>query len=158
VVYYVGRGMSLKAPGTETDEPKDKALVFDDGIISDDTFADHLIENKHPACQIVLITDACFTGSVWDIQNDGTVKGRPFPPNIVALTGRVDFLNPKSQTISRTDQGVVTYQLAKTLKADEELTPNQIAEKLAEVLVQHAQTFTVAATTPELLDQPLFRA
>jgi hypothetical protein len=59
--------------------------------------------------------------------------------------------------VERTDQGIVTLNLAKMLKAEPELSPNEIAEKMRIALKESGQTFTAASTSPELLTQPLFQ-
>jgi hypothetical protein len=156
LLYYVGRGMSLRAPGAETSEPRDQAFVFDDGILADDDLATHLVTHKNAASQLILITDACFSGTIWDIE-DGCVKGKQFPPNIISLSARVNLASGKCQTIERTDQGVVTLNLAKIVQAEPELSPKEIADKMQDALRESGQTFTAVSTSPELLTQPLFQ-
>jgi hypothetical protein len=155
VLYYVGRGMTLRTPDSTSSDPRDKALVFDDGTVADDDLCDHLLENRNPSCEVVLITDACFEGTIWDIR-DGCVKGRRLPPGIVSLSACVDFNVSKAHQVEKLEQGMVTYNLAKVLKAEPELTPNEICEKMRVILRPYAQTFTVATTTPTLLIEPLF--
>jgi hypothetical protein len=155
VFYYVGRGTTLRTPDSTSSDPRDQALVFDDGVVSDDELCTHLIENRNPTCEVILITDACFEGTIWDIR-DGCVKGRRLPGGIISLSARVDFDVPKAHQVEKLEQGMVTYNLAKVLKADPELTPNEIVDKMCVILRPYAQVFTVVTTTPTLLIEPLF--
>jgi hypothetical protein len=155
VFYYVGRGTTLRTPNANSTDPRDQSLVFDDGIVSDDDLCTHLLENRNPSSEIILITDACFEGTIWDIRN-GYVKGRRLPPNIIALSASVDFNVSKAHQVEKLEQGMVTYNLAKILKVEPELTPNEIVERMKPILRTYAQTFTVATTTPTLLIEPLF--
>lgn len=155
VVYYVGHGTSVKdVSGDETDGT-DEAFVFDDGTISDDTLIDHLIDCKHPDSKLILVTDACHSGTIWDIQG-GNVKGRQLPPGIMSVSAANDKQTAKQTVINKQDQGIFTYNLTKILKSSPELSPNELATKMKSALRKYGQTFTVGTTSPEMLTEPLF--
>jgi hypothetical protein len=56
--------------------------------------------------------------------------------------------------VEKLEQWMVTYNLGKIVKAEPELTPNEICKGMKGILRPYAHTFTVATTT--LLIEPLF--
>jgi hypothetical protein len=145
VIFSVGHGVT------------DAAFVFQDGSISGDDFAKHITDNKVPECRVVLISDSCSPGSIWDLQ--GTEWS--LPPGVVALSATTATGNI-SQTVAtaqfdRLEQGVFTFNLTKLIKAEPEITPNELTAKMSAVLRLHRQTFVLGATSQDLLEQPLLR-
>jgi hypothetical protein len=122
--------------------------VFDD-LIS------HLCTSKNPNNTIVLVTDACHSGSIWDIQA-GSVRGRTLPPGILSVSAASDAQTAKQTMINKKDQGIFTYNLSKLLTAEPNLTPTQIGTKIKAELRKYQQNYTVGTTSPELLSLPLF--
>jgi hypothetical protein len=155
VFYYVGHGTNVKDLDGDEGDGQDEAFVFDDGIVIDDDLISHLCTNKNPSNAIVLVTDACHSGSIWDIQA-GSVKGRTLPPRIMSLSAATDAQTAKQTMINRKDQGIFTYQLTRLLTAEPNLTPTQIGVKIKTELKKYQQNFTVGTTSDELLSQPLF--
>jgi uncharacterized caspase-like protein len=155
VFYYVGHGTSVRDVSGDEADGYDEAFVFEDGNIVDDDLIEHLIDNKNKDCRLILVTDACHSGTIWDIQG-GNVKGRELPANIISISAAADAQTAKQTTIDRLDQGVFTYNLAKTLKAQPALSPQELQEKMRTILKKYAQTFTVGTTTNTLLREPLF--
>jgi hypothetical protein len=72
VVDYVGHGTNMRDVDGDKADGQDEAFVFDNNLIS------HLSINKSPSNAIVPVTDACHSGSVWDIQT-GSVKATGCP-------------------------------------------------------------------------------
>lgn len=155
VFFYVGHGTNVTDTDGDEADKKDEALVFEDGNIPDDVLIDHLISQKNPANKLTLVTDACHSGSIWDIQS-GNANGRKLPERIISVSAATDAQTAKQTTINRQDQGVFTYNLAKKLKTNPESTPNQLKTALKKELRKYGQTFSVASTTKEFLTQPLF--
>lgn len=155
VVYYVGHGTSVSDTDGDEGDKKDEAFVFDDGVIVDDVLIDHLIEHKNPSSKLILVTDACHSGTIWDIQA-GSVHGRQLPENIMSLSAANDAQTAKQTMINRQEQGIFTHNLTKILKESPELSPNELASKMRSALRKYGQTFTVGTTTESLLDEPLF--
>ena len=155
VVYYVGHGTSVVDRDGDESDGMDEAMVFDDGTVIDDVLVNHLCEHKHPDSKLILVTDACHSGTIWDIHN-GSVNGRNLPENVISISAANDKQTAKQTVIDRQEQGIFTYNISKLLKADPELSPNQLATKMKTILRKYSQTFTVGTTTEALLTEPLF--
>lgn len=155
IVYYVGHGTTVRDENGDEDDGYDEAFVFDDGVIVDDVLVEHLIDCKHPDSKLILVTDACHSGSIWDIQG-GSVHGRELPKRIMSLSAANDKQTAKQTMIDREEQGIFTHNLTKLLKAEPTLSPNQLGPKLRTALRKYGQSYTVGTTSPELLDEPLF--
>jgi hypothetical protein len=155
IIYYVGHGTGvIDTTGDESDH-QDEAFVFDDGVIIDDELISHLAENKHPASKVILVTDACHSGTIWDIQSK-TAKGKKLPPSIISISAATDAQTAKQTTLNQKDQGIFTFNLAKTLTANPWLTPTELRGKMKAILKKYSQSFTVGTTSATLLNQPLF--
>jgi hypothetical protein len=148
VIYYVGQGTKVRTEGEE-------AFVFDDGPVMEEEFIAHLKKNKNPTSKIVLATDACHSGSVWDLQ-PGSKKAKALPPGLITLSVVSDVQPPKQTMVAGVEQGAFTYNLTKTLQLEPLVTPGEISGKLRPVLKKYAQTFSVGTTTPALLSRPIF--
>lgn len=155
VVYYVGHGTSVADTDGDEADKTDEAFVFDDGVIVDDVLIDHLIEHKNPASKLILVTDACHSGTIWDIQG-GSVHGRQLPERIMSISAANDKQTAKQTMINRQEQGIFTHNLTKVLKENPEFSPNELSSKMRSVLRKYGQSFTVGTTSPELLEEPLF--
>jgi hypothetical protein len=153
VLFYVGQGSGAIAE--DGSESTAEAFVFDDGPVYEDDLITHLTENKNPANQVILVTDACSSGTIWDIQ-DGTVKGRPLPPGVLSISAASDEPSARQITIGRTEHGVFTYNLVKALKENPEITPVELTERMRGVIRSRGQNFSAGATARELLAKPTF--
>jgi hypothetical protein len=155
VFYYVGHGTNVRDLDGDEADGQDEAFVFDDGVVIDDDLISHLCTNKNPSNAIVLVTDACHSGSIWDIQA-GSVNGRTLPSGIISVSAATDAQTAKQTMINRKDQGIFTYNLTKLIAAEPNLTPTQIGNKIKVELKKYQQNFTVGTTSVEFLSQPLF--
>jgi hypothetical protein len=76
---------------------------------------------------------------------------------VISISACNDPTIAKKAVNDRLDQGIFTYNLTKILKAEQELTPNELAPKMKAILRNYAQAFIVGTTTESLLTQPLFQ-
>lgn len=153
-VFYVGHGTSVRDVHGDEQDGMDEALVFVDGNVIDDVLIDNVIEYKNETNKVVFISDCCHSGTIWDLQA-GNIKGRQLPPGLMSVSAANDRQTAKQTMVGRTEQGMFTYNLMKTLKADHDMTANECKKRLATALRRYAQTVTLGATTPELLNEPL---
>jgi hypothetical protein len=153
LIFYVGRGVTTPDVESEDTGNSDPGFIFDDGVIRSGEVAAHLSDYKSPDCHVLLVTDACQPGTIWDI------KGREevLPPNIISIAAATGVERAKSAKLSHLDGGVFTFHFTSLLKGDPELTPNQIAAGLSQLLKPHGQVLLLGSTSPSLLDQPIFR-
>jgi hypothetical protein len=154
VVFYVGHAMATS--DFEPGELQDKAFIFDDGAILDDEVVTHLIDNKNSSSEVILITDACLPGSIWDIQ-DGVVKGRELPPGVMSISAVSDGPSAKQRAVQPLEQSVFTSSLVKLLESEAalELTPEGLARELKPVLAKYSQTLSIGTSTQSLLSRSL---
>ena len=155
VLYYVGHGTSVTDTDGDENDRKDEAFVFDDGVIADDVLIDHLIDCKNPNNKLVLVTDACHSGTIWDIQA-GSVHGRQLPDNIMSISAANDAQTAKQTMINSQEQGIFTYHLTKTLKKNPSMTPRELQASMKSALRKYQQSFSIGTTNEALLDEPLF--
>lgn len=155
VVYYVGHGTNVRDRNGDEADGYDEAMVFDDGTIIDDVLVDHLIQYKKDSTELTLVTDACHSGSIWDLQS-GTVCGRTLPPNVLSISAANDQQTAKQTMIDRMEQGVFTSNMCKIMKTKPLITPNELKTEMAKVLRKYCQTVTLGTTSPEMLNLPVF--
>jgi hypothetical protein len=149
ILYYVGYGAGI----TEIDEGGE-AFVFDDGSIVEDELITHLKENKQPQSEVILITDACHSGTIWDIQG-GAVHGQALPTGVVSISATTNARAPEESRKAGLNQGVFTANLVKTLRSEPLITPSELHGKLRAVLRKYGQVFAVGATTQARMNKPL---
>jgi hypothetical protein len=153
VLFYAGHGHGVLEELDETYNP-DHAFVFADGVIREDEFIEHLIANKNPTSEIILIADACIAGTIWDIQN-GSVKDRQLPAGVVSISTTGDPLAVKPVS-DRQQNGIFTRTFTQALKAAPELTLNELAAKMKPVIRGIGRNFVIGTTSQALLAQPIF--
>lgn len=154
-VFYVGHGTSVVDTNGDEDDGYDEAMVFTDGNIVDDELAEYLSKYKNPSNKTILISDCCHSGSIWDIQS-GNVLGRKLPPGIISIAAANDKQTAKQTWAERREQGMFTYHLMRELKSDPNMNAVECKKKLTPTLRRYAQTVTIAATSANLLTEPVF--
>ena len=152
--YYVGHGSHTADTSGDEADGQDEALFFEDGLLVDDILVDSLMDNKDPASKVTLVSDACHSGTVWDIQG-GNVKGRRLPPNIISISAASDKQTAKQTVVDREEQGIFTHQMKKIVKLNPKVTPGEIRSQMQNQLKKFQQTMNIGTTTNELIDQPL---
>ncbi|EAY08786.1 Clan CD, family C14, metacaspase-like cysteine peptidase [Trichomonas vaginalis G3] len=153
--FYVGHGTNVADANGDEDDGQDEALVFVDGNIVDDDLLASLEANKNPDNKLILISDCCHSGTVWDLQSKN-INGRKIPAGVVSVSAANDKQTAKQTVADRVEQGMFTYNLMKALKTEPNMSALECKKRLATALRRYAQTVTIASTTPELLNEPLF--
>ena len=156
VVYYVGHGTTVTDTNGDEDDNTDEAFVFDDGTMVDDILVEHLIKNKNESSRVTLVTDACHSGSIWDIQG-GNVLGRVIPENVISISAANDKQTAKQAYINRKEQGIFTMNLSSILKKKPEITGSQLPSELRPSLKKYSQTCVVAGSDKHITEIPIFK-
>ena len=154
-IFFTGHGASVKDKNGDESDGFDEAMVFDKGYIVDDDLAKILRENANGKTRIILLTDCCHSGSIWDIQSCKKL-GIKMPPNIISLSAAKDSQTAKQTTIGKKSQGIFTYFFWKFVNEDPKITPKQLEGKINPSIKNFNQCFVIAATSDEMENKPIF--
>ena len=67
VIFYAGHGASIHDSNGDEKDGRDECFCFSDGYLVDDEFC-NIINNNLQAKQLICITDACHSGTIYDIE------------------------------------------------------------------------------------------
>jgi hypothetical protein len=159
--YYVGHGTQVPSSNGDEADQMDEAYYFEDGVVIDDVLLDHLIKNKNKQSTVILISDCCHSGSIWDL----TDYAKDPPPRVISIAAAQDSQTSKQivvdkevlNVVSRVEAGVFTSGMFGALKANIRLTPLELKAKLDSQLKKYQQNVTVETTSPEMLEESLFQ-
>ena len=154
VVYYIGHGLNVKDKDGDEADGKDEAMYFTDGVLVDDTLVQQL-KLKQDDSTLILVTDACHSGSIWDIQG-GNKPGRTIPPNVISISAASDAQTAKQTVFEKVEQGCFSYFLRKALRANHRSTPLEIRSFMRPNLRRYQQDIQIAVTSEEILNRQLF--
>jgi hypothetical protein len=154
IVYYVGQGTTQQDLDRTIPRTADDAFSFDDAAVEDIEFLDSLTIAKNPSNRVTLITDTCRPDTAWNITST-EMKGRNLPPGILTLSAQPTAATSKQMMARCQSQGIFTFNLTKQLKANPKITPEELAAKMAEPMAEFAQVFTVGATSPDSITEPI---
>lgn len=154
LVYYTGHGASVKDDDGDEADGMDEALVFDDkGFVRDDELLTCAQDRKtNDDLHVVLLSDCCHSGSIWDLQSE---KRKNLPPNMISLSAARDSQTAKQTSIGGADQGIFTHYFLKFLAAEPEITAKDMRGKINGFISKYDQHFTVHATRPKLVNEPI---
>ena len=150
LVYYTGHGSSSADKNSDEDDGQDEYFVFDDAFVVDDILVQSLIDNKTTNAKVVLLTDCCHSGSIWDIQN-GSVNGKKIPSNIISISAAQDSQTAKQTSLNGNEQGVFTFYFYKYLSTKPTASPQEMKEDLSQYFQKFEMTYVVASTTQSYL-------
>lgn len=156
LLYYVGHGTNIKDLDGDEDDGFDEAFFFVDGPVVDDVLLKHLCEKKNESSVLTLFTDACHSGSIWDIQG-GNTKGRTLPKNVISISAASDKQTAKQTVVEKLEQGMFSYNLRKLLRTVPDANPFVVKKGMKSVLEKFGQTCNIALTSRELLEMPIMK-
>jgi hypothetical protein len=158
-VYYSGHGSQVADRNHDEADGKDEVMVFDQGFIVDDDLAAALKKNCNGRCKVVLISDCCRSGTIWDIPEDVSKAERAFPPNIISLSASRDSQTSKQASglgNVRAAQGLFTFHFFRIIRQNPRITAAQVVPLVNQELKSFQQTCTVLPTRREMMNQPIF--
>jgi hypothetical protein len=158
--YYVGHGTQVPSKNNDESDGMDEAYYFEDGVLIDDVLLDHLVKSKNPNSSVILISDCCHSGSIWDL----TDFQRDLPPRVISISAAQDTQTSKQivvskevlHIVSKVEAGVFTSGMFDALKANAALSPVELKAKLDAQLRKYQQTVTLETTSSEMLNESLF--
>ena len=154
-VFYTGHGASLPDKSGDESDGLDEVLVFDTGYIVDDILLESLANNANRKSKILLLSDCCHSGSIWDIQS-AKRQHIKLPENIVSISAAKDSQTAKQTTIGQKSQGIFTYYFWSIVNANPNITVKDMQDKINPSLNRFNQHYTYACTSPSLADEPIF--
>lgn len=154
-IFYTGHGCSLKDTTGEESDGYDEVMLFDNGYVKDDELCEYLIKYAHGQ-RIVLLTDCCHSGSIWDIQSGLQHSKSDMKPNIISLSSAKDDQTAKQTKVKAMDQGIFTYYFWELMNDNEAITIKEMETKINPLIGYFKQHFTVATTSPEMLNEEIF--
>jgi hypothetical protein len=154
-VFYTGHGANIRDRDGDEDDGFDEAMVFDEGYIVDDKLLDALSENANGTTRVLLLSDCCHSGSIWDLQS-AIEKGKKLPANLLSISAAADSQTAKQTTVNKMSQGIFSFYLWKALNSKQKSTPNDLTSSVSPNLTRFNQKVVAASSTPAMLDQPLF--
>nr|AFZ78842.1 clan CD family C14 metacaspase-like cysteine peptidase [Coptotermes formosanus] len=146
MTYYTGHGTQVTDTSGDEADGLDEAYVFEDRFLIDDDLEKALDAcKKNNSVKVVLLSDCCHSGSIWDLKEGKTV------PNVLALSASKDTQTAKQTQLDAKEQGVFTFCLLKAIEQEPNCSPNRLREIIQPTLDRFEQGYTSSASTSSLL-------
>ena len=158
-IFYTGHGCSVRDKTGDESDGYDEVMLFDSGYVLDDVLADYLVRYaKGGEQRIVLLSDCCHSGSIWDIQSilNKSKAGNKIPSHIVSISAAQDNQTAKQTKVDSKDQGIFTYFFWDIWQDKQDITFKDMEKQINPKIGKFTQLFTVATTTPSMLEGPIF--
>jgi hypothetical protein len=155
-VYFTGHGGQVKDLDGDESDGFDEAMVFDTGHVLDDDLAVLVRDHLNGKTRVLLLTDCCHSGSIWDLQSTQK-RGWSMPANVISLSGCADEQTAKQMKVDARDQGLFTHLFWKYCNADPNASPKSLNALINAGMKSYGQRFVVCTTTESMLTKPLFR-
>ena len=160
-IFYTGHGCSIKDKNSEESDGTDEVMLFDNGYVVDDELASYLANYAHGQ-RIILLSDCCHSGSMWDIQSMLSAK-KQVASNIMSISAAKDDQTAKQTKVNAKDQGIFTYYFWEIWENQNDITVKDMESKINPNISYFKQHFTFAETGPDassaqssMKDQPIF--
>lgn len=152
-IFYAGHATTIKE--SDENDANVESMVFDNGTVSDNQFFSCISDNANGKTRILLITDCCHAGILWNIPQ-ASKNSIKLPQNIISLYSTKITETAKNSAIGKKSQGIFTYFFWKELNEKRQATVNQIVSDINTNLKNYNEVLTHSETTSNLVDKPLF--
>lgn len=140
-VYYIGHGVTIADKNGDEDDGMDECLYFPDGTIVDDALCETVNQYKSATNRLILISDCCHSGTIYDITNRD---------DVVTMSAAADNETAKQDWIEHRGQGVFTYYLWKYYNKD--ISLRQLEKDMNKNLKRYKQSFVTNRIDKKLRD------
>lgn len=154
-IFYTGHGSYVRDRSGDESDGYDEVMLFDNGYIIDDELANYLCRYAHGQ-RIVLLSDCCHSGSMWDIQSMIQGKSCNIKPNIISISAAKDSQTAKQTKIKSKDQGIFTFYFWQIWEQKVKISAKDMERKINPSISRFSQHFTFASTTENLPNEPIF--
>ena len=153
-IFYTGHGCSIRDKNGDESDGYDEVLLFDNGYVVDDELADYLVKYAHGQ-RIVLLSDCCHSGSMWDIQSMMKAKTE-VSPNIISISSAKDDQTAKQTKVEAKDQGIFSYYFWELMEDNPNISTKEMEAKINPLIGRFKQHFAYATTSPGMENEPMF--
>lgn len=155
-IFYSGRCTKLGANRNGKIEGYNNAMVFEQGYFIDPEMGSILSENAKGNLTIVLISDCCKGGTIWDL--DAIKKDYSnLPTNIVSISAvEISEITLQGTSLKKNTDGIFTYFFWEITNT----TPNIALDKLEERINPKMERFNLklvyGMSANDLYEKPIF--
>lgn len=128
-------------------------IEFKDGTLSNDSIGDIISKNCNNKVHVILVSDCCSSGSVFDIEVN-IQKFKSSNLNIVSLS--VDKNTSPESKEGKETQGLFTFYLCKYISIIPNITPNRLIELINPSLKRFKEVCSFQVTDNELADYQIY--
>lgn len=153
-IFYTGHGSQIRDVSGDEADGYDEVMIFDDGYIVDDDLGDYLHKYAHGQ-RIVLLTDCCHSGSIWDIQSL-KAEHEDITPNIISISAATDAETSKQTKLGKKDHGIFTYYFWHTFNKNPQISTIEMKNTIDPVLSRFRQMLDYCATSDDIANEPIF--
>ena len=153
-IFYTGHGCTISDKTGDESDGYDEVMLFDSGYVVDDELAQYLTKYAHGQ-RIVLLSDCCHSGSMWDIQSMQKAS-KEIWPNIISISSAKDDQTAKQTKIDKKDQGIFSYYFWELISDNPELSAKEMEAKINPLIGRFTQHFAYATTSEGMLNEPIF--
>lgn len=129
-------------------------MIYDQGYIDDDTLGDYLHKYAHGQ-RIVLLTDCCHSGSIWDIQSLKR-EHKDIAPNIISILAATDAETSKQTRLGQKDHGIFTSYFWKKFEENQDISTVDMKAKIDPILIRFRQMLDFGGTSDDIAQEPIF--
>ncbi|KAK8840761.1 hypothetical protein M9Y10_030539 [Tritrichomonas musculus] len=153
-IFYTGHGSQIRDVSGDESDGYDEVMIFDDGYIVDDDLGDYLHKYAHGQ-RIVLLTDCCHSGSIWDIQSL-KAEHENVAPNIISIAAATDAETSKQTKLGQKDHGIFTYFFWNTFNENPMISTVEMKNKIDPILSRFRQMLDFCGTSDGIENEPIF--
>ena len=153
-IFYTGHGSQKRDVSGDEEDGYDEVMVFDEGYVVDDELANYLVKYAHGQ-RIILLTDCCHSGSIWDIQSI-LARKENVSPNIISISASADNETSKQTKVGSKDQGIFTYYFWQIFEQNNSISTTQMKAKIDPIIRRFGQKLEYASTSEGIVNDPIF--
>lgn len=141
----------------ESQAKKIKAVTgLTENTVSDDLMHELIISKQYPETRIILISDCCHSGTMFDFDQPipaNLERNKP-PLNVVCIGAAKDEQTAKQTVLGGKESGVFTYNFSELLKKNKNTTFTELNTYMASKIAKY-QDVHITTTHQALLSKPI---
>jgi hypothetical protein len=155
-VFFTGHGASVPDLNGDESDGFDEAMVFDEGHILDDDLREVLVQNFNGKAKVILLSDCCHSGSIWDLQSKRLKGQKKIPSNVMSIGAAQDSETAKQMTVSGQAQGIFSFYFWQAINSDPKMSPKKLAATVNKQMERFNQKAVIFASSWGIGRHPIF--